>query len=54
MKKKQKRVFKRLKKKFTKKLMLVILDLDKKIRMKVNTLNYTTKEMLLMKCKNRR
>jgi len=41
--KKQKKTFRKLKDRFTKKLVLVILDLDKKIRMKVNTSNYAIK-----------
>jgi len=37
---KQEKVFRRLKKRFTKELMLVALDLDKNIRIEVDTLNY--------------
>ena len=37
---KQERVFKKLKKKFIQKLVLVALDLDKKMRMEVDTLDY--------------
>ena len=35
------------------KLILVIPNLDKKMRMKVDTLNYTIRGVLLMECKNR-
>jgi len=34
--------------------MLVVLDLEKKIRMKVNTSNYITEGMLLIECEDRR
>ena len=48
--KKQKKAFKKLKEKFTKKLVLIALDLDlKKMRMEVNTSNYTTGRVLSMK-----
>ena len=46
-------MFKKLKKRFTKELMLVVLDLDKKIRIKVDILDYTTKGVLSMECENR-
>jgi len=39
-------VFRKLKEKFTKELELVVSDLDKKIRMKVNVLDYGTEEVL--------
>ena len=41
--------WKKLKEKFTRKLVLAVLDLDKKIRMKVNILNYTTEGVLSIK-----
>jgi len=44
-------VFRELKK-FTEELVLVVLDLDKKIRMKVNTLDYTTGGVLSIECEN--
>ena len=34
--------------------MLVVPDLDKKMRIKVDVLDYITKEVLSMKCKNKR
>jgi len=42
-----------LKKKFTKKLVLIISDLNKKMRMKVDILNYATERVLFMECENR-
>ena len=51
---KQEEVFGELKEIFTKELVLVVLDLDKKIRMEVDVLDYTTGEVLSMKCKDRR
>ena len=39
--KNQEKVFIELKERFTKELVLVVLDLDKKIRMEVNALEYT-------------
>jgi len=41
-----------LKEKFTKEPVLAVLDLDKKMRMEVHTLDYTTREVLSMECKN--
>jgi len=43
---KQKRVFEKLKKKFTQELVLTALDLDKKIRMEVDASDYTIKGVL--------
>jgi len=43
-----------LKKKFTKELVLAALDLDKKMRMEVDTSNYATGVILSMKCKDGR
>ena len=39
---KQEKVFKKLKKRFTKEPVLAAPDLDKKMRMKVDALDYTT------------
>ena len=41
-------------KKFTKKLVLAVLDLDKKIRMEVVVLNYVTEEVLSIECEDKR
>jgi len=38
----QKEAFRKLKEKFTKKPVLVVSDLDKKMRMEVNALNFAT------------
>ncbi len=43
----------KFKEKFTKKPVLAVLDLDKKMRIKVDLLDYTIGEVLLMKYKNR-
>ncbi len=43
-----------MKKKFTKKLVLAVLDLDKKIRMEVVVLNYVTEEVLSIECEDKR
>jgi len=51
---KQKRVFGKLKEKFTKELVLVALDLDKKMRMEVDASDYTIGEVLSMECKDGR
>jgi len=50
----QKEAFRELKGKFTKELVLAVLDLDKKMRMKVNASDYATGEVLSMKCKDER
>ena len=42
---KQKKVFKELKERFTKELVLVVLDLDKKMRMEVDMLDYVIREV---------
>jgi len=42
-----------LKERFTKELVLAVLDLDKKIRIKVNMSNYATKEVLSIKCEDK-
>ena len=51
---KQKEVFRRLKEKFTKKLVLAAPDLDKKIRIEVDTLDYITGGVLSMECEDRK
>jgi len=45
-------VFRELKEKFTKEPVLVVPDLDKKIRMEVDVSDYTIKDALSMKYKN--
>ena len=45
-------MFRELKEKFTKELVLVTLNLDKNIRIKVNALDYTIEEVLSMKYKD--
>jgi len=48
----QEGVFKELKEKFTKELVLAALDLDKKIRMEVNISDYAMRKVLLIECKD--
>ena len=43
-----------MKEKFTKELVLAVLDLDKKIRIEVNALDYTTGGVLSMECEDRK
>ena len=50
----QEKAFRELKKKFTKKLVLAALDLDKKIRMEVDASDYPMEGVLSMECKDRR
>jgi len=50
----QEEAFRELKEKFTKELVLAVLDLDKKIRMKVDASDYATGEVLSMECKDER
>ena len=50
----QKKIFQKLKKRFTKELVLAVPDLDKKIRMEVNVLDYAMGGILSIKCKNRK
>ena len=50
----QKEVFKELKEKFTKELVLAVLDLDKRMRMEVNTSDYAMGEVLSMECEDGR
>jgi len=47
----QEEAFRELKKRFTKEPVLAILDLDKKMRIEVNMLDYTTGGVLSMECK---
>ena len=50
--KRQEKAFRELKKKFTKELMLAALDLDKKMRMEVDALDYAIGGVLSMECKD--
>jgi len=50
---KQERVFRKLKEKFTKEPVLAALDLDKKIRMEVDALDYVIGGVLLTEGKDR-
>jgi len=52
--KRQKKAFQELKERFTKKLVLIALDLDQKLRMEVDASDYAMNEVLSMKCKNER
>ncbi len=47
-------MFEELKRRFTKKPVLTALDLDKKMRMEVDILDYITREVLSMECKDER
>jgi len=51
---KQEEVFRELKEKFTKEPVLAVPDIDKKMRMEVDTLDYTTGEVLSMECEDGR
>ena len=51
--KKQKEVFRKLKEQFMREPVLVAPDLDKKMRMKVNTSDYTMDGVLLMESEDR-
>ena len=48
----QEKAFKELKEQFTKELVLVALDIDKKMRMEVDASNYATGGVLLMECED--
>jgi len=48
----QKKVFRELKERFTKELVLAASDLDKKIRIEVDVSDYATEGVLSMECKN--
>jgi len=50
--KRQQKVFKKLEKRFAVKPVLVISDLDKKIRVKANISDFAIEGVLLMKCEN--
>jgi len=49
-----KEAFRELKERFTKELVLVALDLDKKMRMEVDASDYAIEGVLSMECENRR
>jgi len=49
---KQEKVFKELKEKFTKELVLAAPDLDKKMRMEVDASDYATRGVLSMECED--
>ena len=51
---KQEEAFKKLKERFTKELVLAALDLDKKIRMEVDTSDYAMGGVLSIKCEDGR
>jgi len=50
----QQRVFEELKKRFIAELVLVTLDLDKKIRVEIDMSNFAIEEALLMKCEDKK
>jgi len=43
-----------LKERFTKELVLAVLDLDKKMRMEVDILDYAIRRVLSMECEDRK
>ena len=45
-------MFQELKKRFTKELVLTVLNLNKKMRMEVDTSDYTTEGLLSIKCED--
>ena len=49
---KQQKVFEELKKRFTTEPVLVIPDLDREIRVKVDVLDFTMRGVLSMRCEN--
>jgi len=49
---KQEKAFRELKERFTKKPVLITLDLDKKMRMEVDTSDYAMEGVLSMECNN--
>jgi len=51
---KEKKMFTKLKEKFTKELVLAVLDLDKKIRMEVDASDYAMEGVLSMECEDRK
>jgi len=50
----QQRVFEELKKRFIAELVLVTLDLDKKIRVEIDMSDFAIEEALLMKCEDKK
>jgi len=50
---KQKEAFRELKERFTKELVLTVSDLDKKMRMEVDALDYATGGVLSMECEDK-
>jgi len=52
--KRQEEAFRKLKEKFTKELVLVAPDLDKKMRIEVDASDYAMEGVLSMECKDRR
>ena len=46
-------MFQELKKRFTKELVLTVLNLNKKMRMEVDTSDYTTGGVLFIECEDR-
>ena len=51
---KQEEMFRELKEKFTKEPVLAALDLNKKMRIEVNALDYATEGVLSMECEDGR
>jgi len=51
---KQEEAFRQLKERFTKEPVLAVLDLDKKMRMEVDTSDYATEEVLSIEYENGR
>ena len=51
---KQQKVFEELKERFTTEPVLVTLDLDRKMRVEVDTSDFAMGEVLLMKCEDER
>ena len=49
---KQEKAFRKLKEQFTKELVLAAPNINKKMRMEVNVLDYATGGVLLMECKD--
>ena len=49
---KQEKAFRELKERFTKELVLAAPDINKKMRMEVDALNYATGGVLSMECKD--
>jgi len=50
---KREKAFRELKKQFTKELVLAVLDLDKRMRMEVDTSDYVTGGVLSIECEDR-